>query len=84
MPVVQVNLWEEVLDENTEPQVIAAVTDAICSVVGERARPFTTVMVVGVPQRRWATGGVIVKGMEDAPRLGKEISAMLQPAETSA
>ncbi|HZO36590.1 MAG TPA: hypothetical protein VFB41_06900 [Solirubrobacteraceae bacterium] len=84
MPVVQVNMWEEVLNETTEPALIAALTDAICSVVGERARPFTTVMVNGVPQRRWATGGIVVQGMEDHPRLVAGITEMLQPAEASA
>ncbi|MGH8572650.1 MAG: tautomerase family protein [Gammaproteobacteria bacterium] len=84
MPAITVQLWEEALNETTEPQVIAGITEAMVEVFGETVRPFTTVMVVGVPQRRWATGGVVTDGFEDVPRMREEIRGMLEPQEASA
>lgn len=78
MPVITVNLWEEVLNEETEAQVIARFTEAIVDVLGESARPFTTVMIVSVPQRRWGVGGVVTHELEDLPRRRDKIRAMLQ------
>jgi 4-oxalocrotonate tautomerase len=77
VPVITVNLWEEALSESTEERVIAGVTDAIVEVLGEQARPFTTVMVVGVPMRRWGTGGVVVRDLQELPRRRRSIRDML-------
>lgn len=84
MPVVTVNLWEEALDASTESKVISGVTDAIVEALGEPTRPFTTVMIVSVPQRRWATGGVVTDGFEDVPRMRGAVRDMLEPKEASA
>jgi phenylpyruvate tautomerase PptA (4-oxalocrotonate tautomerase family) len=77
VPVITVNLWEETLSESTEERVIAAVTDAIVAVLGEQARPFTTVMIVGVPMQRWSTGGIVARELEDLPRRRRSIRDML-------
>jgi len=58
MPQVNINMWEEFLDETNERRLITALTDAVVSVFGEPIRPYTSVLVHGVPQRRWGTGGV--------------------------
>lgn len=58
MPLVTVNVWEEVLDIATETALIDRMTEAVVEVLGEPARRFVTVIVNGVPQRRWGTGGV--------------------------
>ncbi|ALG10396.1 tautomerase family protein [Kibdelosporangium phytohabitans] len=57
MPLVTVHLWEELLDTDMETTVIARMTDAVVEVLGEQARSFVTVVVKGIPQRRWGTGG---------------------------
>ena len=77
MPAITVQLWEEALSEETEPKVIEGITEALVSVFGESVRPFTVVTLIGVPQRRWATGGVVTRGFEDVPRMRSEIRAML-------
>lgn len=84
MPVITVNLWEEALNDSTEPQVIAGVTEALVDVLGESVRPFTTVMIVSVPQRRWATGGVVTDGFDDVPRMREQVRGMLEAGEASA
>lgn len=58
MPLVTVTLWEEQLNPETESRVIRGMTDAVVDVLGEQVRSFVTVLVTGIPQRRWGTGGV--------------------------
>jgi len=84
VPAITVQLWEEALNETTEKQVIDGITEAMVEAFGESVRPFTTVMLVGVPQRRWATGGVVTDGFDDVPRMRGEIRAMLEPQEATA
>jgi phenylpyruvate tautomerase PptA (4-oxalocrotonate tautomerase family) len=84
VPAITVQLWEEALNETTEQQLIDGLTEAMVSTFGESVRPFTTVMLVGVPQRRWATGGVVTNGFDDAPRMRGEIRAMLERVEATA
>jgi len=83
VPAITVQLWEEALNESTEPQLIAGLTQALVDVFGESVRPFTTVMLMGVPQRRWATGGVVTNGFEDVPRMRAEVRGMLEPEEAT-
>ena len=58
MPVVNVQMWEEVLDAEREAQTIAGITDALADVFGEQIREFVVVIVQGVPQHRWGNAGV--------------------------
>jgi phenylpyruvate tautomerase PptA (4-oxalocrotonate tautomerase family) len=81
MPVITVSLWEEAMNENTEPKMIESLTEAVVGVFGESVRPFTTVVIVGVPQRRWATGGVVTDGFADVARTRATVLKMLE-AET--
>ena len=58
MPVVNVQMWEEVLDAEREAQVIAGITDVLAGAFGEQIREFVVVIVHGVPQHRWGNAGV--------------------------
>ncbi len=66
MPIVTIRTWESSLDEASEQQLIAGVTDAVVAALGEELRPHTTVLLEGVPQRRWGSGGVQASVFADA------------------
>jgi 4-oxalocrotonate tautomerase len=57
MPLIEVRTFEHRLDDKTVPAIAAALTDALCGVIGEQAREQTWVIVEGVPAERWAIGG---------------------------
>lgn len=60
MPMIEVKLFETRLtDEAAVANIIAAVTDGLCSVIGEEARDQTWVVVEGVSPKRWGFGGKI-------------------------
>ncbi|HEY2717639.1 MAG TPA: 4-oxalocrotonate tautomerase family protein [Solirubrobacterales bacterium] len=57
MPIVNTKLFEGRLDAEKEPQLIAALTDAVVSVFGEDARDKTWVVLEEIPPSRWGFGG---------------------------
>lgn len=58
MPLIEVKLFDRRLESEEVPkQVVAALTDALCSVIGEGVRDETWVLVEGVPPRCWGMGG---------------------------
>ncbi|MEU7859188.1 hypothetical protein [Nonomuraea sp. NPDC049141] len=58
MPHFEVRIHEEELDGKVEPKLIAALTDALVKVYGERARSMAVVELFGIPRHRWGIGGV--------------------------
>lgn len=78
MPVITVSVWDEVLDPAREAALLAGVTDSVVEVLGENSRPFTTVMIVSTPMRRWAVGGVVAQDFEDLPARRSAVRTMLE------
>lgn len=62
MPVVTVNTWDDSLDHETEATLIATLTDAVATSLGEHVRAHTTVLLVGIPRQRWGTAGTPADG----------------------
>lgn len=58
MPHFEVRIHEEELDGKVEPKLVAALTDALVKVYGERARSMAVVELFGIPRHRWGVGGV--------------------------
>lgn len=60
MPYIEIKLFEtRIPDDAAAAAIIAAVTDGLCSVIGEAAREATWVVVEGVSPKRWGFGGSI-------------------------
>lgn len=57
MPLITAKMFEGRLDPDTEPRVIAALTEALVSVFGEEIRDQTWVVLEEVPRTRWGFGG---------------------------
>jgi 4-oxalocrotonate tautomerase len=57
MPLVEAKVFEGRLTDETEPKLIAALTDAFVSVFGEEIREVTWVVLEEVPRSRWGVGG---------------------------
>ncbi|GAA2833833.1 tautomerase family protein [Crossiella cryophila] len=62
MPHFAVRVLEESLDRRVESGLITELTEAVVRVYGERARELVVVELLGVPRRRWAVGGAVVRG----------------------
>ncbi|MFI5897153.1 4-oxalocrotonate tautomerase family protein [Actinoplanes sp. NPDC051513] len=56
MPHLTVHAAESDLT-GREPELIAALTDAVVAVYGEWAREIAVVLLIGVPAARWGVGG---------------------------
>jgi len=62
MPYMEIKLFESrVEDDEVAAQIVRAVTDGLCSVIGEAAREQTWVVVEGVSPKRWGFGGEVAK-----------------------
>lgn len=60
MPFIEIKLFEgRVADDEVAAQIIRAVTDGLCSVIGESAREQTWVVVDGVSPKHWGFGGEV-------------------------
>jgi 4-oxalocrotonate tautomerase len=62
MPIIENKLFENrIADDDAAiiAAIIAAVTDGVCSVVGESAREQTWVVVDGISAKHWSFGGAI-------------------------
>ncbi|MET8883840.1 MULTISPECIES: tautomerase family protein [Streptomyces] len=57
MPLIDVKLYEGRLTPQNEGELIAALTDAVGRVLGEKAREQTWVVLQEVPPARWGIGG---------------------------
>jgi 4-oxalocrotonate tautomerase len=58
MPLIEVKLFSRRLESEDLPgEVVAALTDALCSVIGEEARDETWVVIEGVPPACWGIAG---------------------------
>ncbi|MFF1907662.1 hypothetical protein [Kitasatospora sp. NPDC058218] len=67
MPHYSLHIREEALDGTIEPRLIGALTDAVAAVFGEGIRPLVGVELIGVPQNRRGSGGVVTD--QDAPEV---------------
>ncbi|WP_433381941.1 hypothetical protein ACQPZX_18015 [Actinoplanes sp. CA-142083] len=56
MPHLTVHALESDL-AGREPELIAALTDAVVAVYGDWAREIAEVLLIGVPENRWGTAG---------------------------
>ena len=62
MPYIEIKLFESrVEDDGVAARIVRAVTDGLCSVIGEAAREQTWVVVEGVSPKRWGFGGEVAK-----------------------
>lgn len=57
MPYIEVKIYEHRLDADTEPALIARLTDAVVAVFGEEIREATWIALDPVPAHRWGIGG---------------------------
>ena len=62
MPFIEIKLLESrVEDDEVAARIVRAVTDRLCSVIGEAARGQTWVVIEGVSPKRWGFGGEVAK-----------------------
>lgn len=57
MPFLDVRIYEGRLNEQTERELIARLTQAVVDVFGEPIRDQTWVVLTGVPPERWGIAG---------------------------
>ena len=57
MPLVQVKLYDTRVTEDISAKLIEKITDVICEVTSEELRPYTWVMVEGIPSSQWGVAG---------------------------
>jgi 4-oxalocrotonate tautomerase len=62
VPLITAKMFEGRLDADTEPRVVAALTDALVSVFGEEIRDQTWIILEEVPRSRWGFGGQTAVG----------------------
>ncbi len=60
MPLVEVKAFERRFEsQEVTERLIAAITDAMCEVLGETIRTETWVIVEGISPKRWGFGGAV-------------------------
>lgn len=57
MPLIEVKLFDHRVNDESAAQIVRALTDGLCSVVGDEAREATWVVIEGIPPARWGFGG---------------------------
>jgi 4-oxalocrotonate tautomerase len=57
MPLINVKLLEGVFTSKQKQEMIRKLTDAVVSIEGEPARPFTWVVIEEVKSGNWGVGG---------------------------
>lgn len=57
MPLITVNLIENVFNEEEKVAMITKLTDAMVAIEGEAMRPVTWVKIEEVPEGQWGIGG---------------------------
>ncbi len=70
MPLVNIEVIEDVFTPAQKKEMIEKVTDAMISIEGEALRPYTLVKIDEVKDGNWSVGGKIVSA-SDARRLGQ-------------
>ena len=70
MPLINIEVIENVFTPAQKKELIEKVTDALISVEGEALRPYTLVKIDEVKDGNWSVGGKIVTA-SDARRLRK-------------
>ncbi|MEU8364397.1 tautomerase family protein [Nonomuraea sp. NPDC048882] len=78
MPHLTARLPESKLS-GREPELIAALTEAVVHVYGEWARDLVVVHLDGVPRGRWAVGGKVVDDAAAAITFGIREAALTRP-----
>jgi 4-oxalocrotonate tautomerase len=68
MPLVNIEVIENVFTAQQKKEMIEKVTDAMISIEGEALRPYTLVKIDEVKDGNWSVGGKIVTA-SDARRL---------------
>ena len=68
MPLVNIEVIENVFTPGQKKELIEKVTDALISIEGEALRPYTLVKIDEVKDGNWSVGGKIVSA-SDARRL---------------
>lgn len=61
-------MYDHRVTDESARAVVTALTDALCSVIGESARAGTWVTVQGIPPQRWGIGGEV--GASAGPAAG--------------
>lgn len=74
MPLVNIEVIENVFTPAQKKEMIEKVTDAMISIEGEALRPYTLVKIDEVKDGDWSVGGQIVTAA-DARRLQSKIKA---------
>lgn len=62
MPLVTINVIENVFDDDQKRQMIEKVTDALVSIEGEAMRAITWVLIEEVREQHWGIGGKRLTG----------------------
>ncbi|HEX3834477.1 MAG TPA: tautomerase family protein [Solirubrobacteraceae bacterium] len=57
MPIVEIKLFDSRINDETVPQLIQKVTDAVVECTSEAIRDETWVVVQGLPPKQWGVGG---------------------------
>ena len=68
MPLINIEVIENVFTPGQKKELIEKVTDALISIEGEALRPYTLVKIDEVKDGNWSVGGKIVSA-SDAGRL---------------
>lgn len=68
MPLINIEVIENVFTPEQKKELIEKVTDALISVEGEALRPYTLVKIDEVKDGNWSVGGKIISA-SDARRL---------------
>jgi 4-oxalocrotonate tautomerase len=64
MPLVNIEVIEDVFTPAQKKELIEKVTDALISIEGEALRPYTLVKIDEVKDGNWSVGGKIVTASE--------------------
>jgi 4-oxalocrotonate tautomerase len=70
MPLVNIEVIEDVFTPAQKKEMIEKVSEAMISIEGEALRPYTLVKIDEVKDGNWSVGGKIVSA-SDARRLGQ-------------
>ncbi|MFE9631903.1 4-oxalocrotonate tautomerase family protein [Streptomyces sp. NPDC006463] len=57
MPLIDVKLYQDRLDERTRAELIGRLTDAAAGVLGEEVRDAVWVVLTPVPRENWGIAG---------------------------
>ena len=64
MPLINIEVIENVFSSEQKKELIEKVTEALISIEGEALRPYTLVKIDEVKDGNWSVGGTIVSASE--------------------